>query len=97
MRLTIVTNNKPRTMLYGYELPKSVRNDFDYLDDDEYVFHDFVEYKGRYYDFDESIVVIDPVMKAAGWHSYIADSYFSGACFKLVGTKTVIVGHYSRA
>lgn len=94
MVMTIVTNNKPRAMLYGHELPESVRACFDYLDNDEYAFHDFVEYKGRYYDFDESIVVSDPVMKAAGWHSYISDSYFSGVCFKLVDTDTVVVGRY---
>ena len=94
MSLTIVTNNKPRAMLYGYELPKSVRADFYYLDDDEYEFHDFIVYKDRYYDFDESVVVSDPVMVAAGWHSYIPDSYFSGVCFKLVDTETVIVGRY---
>ncbi len=94
MSVTIVTNNKPRPMLYGYELPKSVGKDFDYIDDDEYAFHDFVEYKGRYYDFAESIVVSDPVMEAAGWHSYVADSYFSGVCFRLVDTETVVVGRY---
>ncbi len=94
MSVTIVTNNKPRHMLYGYDLPKSVRKDFDYIDDDEYASHDFVEYKGRYYDLAESIAVTDPVMEAAGWHSYEAGSYFSGVCFKLVDTDTVVVGRY---
>jgi len=91
--MKIITNNVPRKLVYGYELPKHVRDDFDYLSDDDFEFRDFVKYKNQYFDLCETMVTPkDSPLEQ--WHSYTSDSYFSGHVFKIVDQDTVIVGHY---
>ena len=83
MSLTIITNHHERDFIYGYELPESVRADFDYLDADEIDFHDFIKYRGVYYDPGEFMRcngVIDPDF--TGWHGYAPDSFFSGVLIR---------------
>ena len=92
--LTIKTNNVPRKLRYGYEMPAKFRADFDYIAPEDFEFHDFVEYKGQWYDFAESLAVPANTEEFKGWHSYMPDSFFSGLIFKLVDTETVIVGQY---
>ena len=70
--MNITTNHHWRNFLYGYELPESVRADFDYLDDDEFATHEFIKYQGVYYDDSE---FMDCALEY--WHAYHADTYFS--------------------
>ena len=46
-----MTNNKPRQLIYGYELTDKQKQDFDYIDDIDS--HDFVKYKNNIYDLSE--------------------------------------------
>lgn len=91
--MKIITNNKPRQMVYGYELPDSAKSDFDYLDPSEFEMHDFAKYKGNYYDVSEFMRVPD-ASAFAGWDGYSNDSYFSGVLIKMVDSETVILGRY---
>ena len=49
--INIITNNKPRQLIYGYELTDKQKQDFDYIDDIDS--HDFVKYKNNIYDLSE--------------------------------------------
>ena len=85
--MKIITNNHWNNLLYGYDLPKSVLSDFDYLDDIDS--SSFFKYKGHYYDIGEFIKIsatIAPHPQRPGWenwHGYSSDSYFSGVLLKL--------------
>lgn len=91
--MKIITNNKPRHLKCGFELPEKVRADFDYLSDEDYASNDFVFYKGDYYDLNEFMLVKNnPKLK--GWHGYRSDSFFSGILVKIIDSDTVILGQY---
>ena len=98
-KLTIVTNNAPRNIIYGYELPESARIDFDYIDADEFHYHNFVLYKGNYYDLSD-FMRIEPhnsfncITEFQNWSGYHGESYFSGVLIKLVDDERVIMGRY---
>lgn len=78
----IKTDWKWRNLLYGYELPKKQRKNFDYLNDEEFDTHSFAKYRGQYYDVGEFMVV--PKSSGLGaWDGYHGDSYFSGIVIKL--------------
>jgi hypothetical protein len=82
MALTIKTDNKWRNLLYGYELPKKQRKEFDYLTDEEFETRNFVKYRGNYYDMDT--FMLTPKWSAlAEWDGYASDSYFSGVVIKI--------------
>ena len=91
-KLTIITNNVPRNIIYGYELPESVRPDFDYIDAEAVGGHSFVQYKGCYYDLNEFMRAEDEELNA--WHGVTGQSYFSGVLIKLVNDEQVIMGRY---
>lgn len=86
--MKIITNNIPRNLKYGYEMPEKLRSDFDYLDD--LVSHEFFVYRGQWYDICEFMRVSEELKP---WHGYAADSYFSGTLIKLVDDQ-IIVGRY---
>ena len=98
-KLTIITNNIPRNIIYGYELPESIRADFDYIDADEFHYHNFVLYKGNYYDLSD-FMRIEPhnsfncITEFQNWSGYHGESYFSGVLIKWVDDERVIVGRY---
>ena len=98
-KLTIVTNNVPRNIIYGYELPESARTDFDYIDAEDFGGHAFVQYKGNYYDLSD-FMRIEPhnsfncIREFHNWSGYHGDSYFSGVLIKRVDDERVIVGRY---
>ena len=98
-KITIITNNIPRNIIYGYELPESIRADFDYIDADEFHYHNFVLYKGNYYDLSD-FMRIEPhnsfncISEFHNWSGYHGDSYFSGVLIKLVNDEQVIMGRY---
>ena len=93
MAITIITDNKPRYMIYGCELPEKVRSDYDYIDKEEFDYHEFVKYKGNYYDVgDFERAGMMPEFK--GWAGYSGDSFFSGVLLKIVDRESVVMGRY---
>lgn len=95
MSVTIRTNNKPRSIIYGYELTTKEKQDFDYLDDIE--LSSFVRYKGQVYNLGEFLIITKNMpFYDKGWQGYSSDSFFSGLVIKYCPTdsEAVIVGRY---
>ena len=95
MSVTIKTNNKPRSIIYGYELTTKEKQEFDYLDDIESA--SFVRYKGQVYNLGEFLIITKNMpFYGSGWMGYLSDSFFSGLVIKYSPTdnETVIVGQY---
>lgn len=89
--VTIITNNQPRGILYGFQLPKKYRKEFDYLTDEEYGDQAFFIYKNQAYDLCEFI----RSENFKKWDGYSSDSFFSGVLIKIVDEgESVIVGWY---
>lgn len=91
--MKIITNNVPRLMKYGYEMPENLRADFEYIDTDEFNLHDFVVYKGQWYDLSE-LIRLENIAEFEGWHGCSSDNYFSGILIKIVDNDRVIIGQY---
>lgn len=85
--IKIMTNNKPRQLIYGYELSDKQKQDFDYIEDIDS--HDFVKYKGRVFDVGEFMIT-----ELEGWDGVSGQSYFNGYLIKIVDSDTVIMGRY---
>ncbi len=94
-KLNIVTNNVPREIIYGFELPASKRKDFDYIESDEdFNNNQFVKYLGHYYDVGE-FMRIEKNSDLKDWDGYSSDSYFSGTLIKFCEDNDyVIMGRY---
>ena len=99
--MNIITNNRPRPMVCLADLPAKVQKDFDYITgayDGKFDLR-FVQYKGEWYDVDDSQAVRysrggSAMTEFDGWDSFVSDSFFSGVLFKLCDDDTVIVGRY---
>jgi ribosomal protein L30E len=90
--MKIRTNNKPRHVIYGFELSNKERQEFDYYTGEELDNATFFRYKGNIYDVGEFMRCPDSL---APWHGYSSDSYFSGVVVKIVDNgESVIVGQY---
>ena len=89
--IKIITNNKPRQLIYGYELTDKQKQDFDYIED--FDSHDFVKYKNNIYDLSE-FMRIETIDSLKDWHGYNSDSSFSGTLVKYIDSDTVIMGWY---
>ena len=90
--MKIITNNKPRQLICGYQLSDKQKQDFDYIEDIDS--HDFVKYKNNIYDLSE-FLRIENNDKLNGWHGYSSDSYFSGTLVKYADDmESVIMGWY---
>jgi hypothetical protein len=87
--VTIKTNNIPRQLKYGYDMPEKYKADFDYIDAEEFDSHNFVEYKGVWYDLGEFTRIsheywgVSGIEKIKEWHGISYDSAFSGVLIKL--------------
>ena len=104
--MKIKTNNVPRHILYGYELPANQRKEFDWLSDEEFNEAKFVKYKGNYYALSKFmwcdnaaypffIIRCDnAACHLFDWHGYYSDSAFSGILIKYKDSESVIVGQY---
>lgn len=97
--MEIITNNKPRHIIYGFELSNKEKEQFDYLDDVDQC--SFFRYKGDIYDLGEFMridKVISPHPQRPGWEEwdgYSSDSYFSGTLVRYASDyESVIVGRY---
>ncbi len=82
--MKIITDHKWKNFLFGYELPATVKTDFDYIDADEIESHDFIKYRGVFYD-PSDIMRIEETSPLAlfGYHGCHGDSYFSGILIKI--------------
>jgi hypothetical protein len=79
--LTIKTNNRPRALVFGYELSPKERAEFDYIKPDDLDCHEFVRYRGWTYDTAE-FMRVPSVPEFSRWHGYISDSAFSGVLIR---------------
>lgn len=90
--MEIITNNIPRKLIYGCELPEKYRKEFDYLSDEDYETNNFVVYRGVVYDLSEFMNCHSMFNKQ--WHGYSSDTYFSGVLVRIVDDESVIIGRY---
>jgi hypothetical protein len=89
---TVITNNVPRDVLFGYDLTDRERAEFDYIDADEIGTHEFFRYLGEVYDLGE-FTVAPSQSPISDWDGYLGDSFFSGVVVKYVeDCERVIVG-----
>ena len=79
--MEIITNNRPRNLIYGCELTAKERADFDYISAEEFDSHAFLRYCGRVYDFSE---FVRAPASFAPWDGWTNDTYFSGVLIKEV-------------
>ena len=105
MSLTIKTNNVPREtfsgmladMYVGEAKAKKLREQFDYLTDEEFEVTDFIQYRGYFYSLGDFMRASDDATgDLSGWDGYASDSFFSGVCIKFHDSPygEVIVGRY---
>ena len=106
MTLTVKTNYVPRECTMGQwldgfgglrpgSLYSKLREQFDYLTEDEFDSTEFFQYRGVWYCVGEFIrVVAAPHEHLYGWDGYSSDSYFSGVVMKYNYDGTVVVGRY---
>ena len=94
--LTVKTNNQPRDIVYGYELPADVLSDFDYLEGDALPDAEFVKYKGQWYHLGdvESPHGLPEDSPLRRWDCFVGESFFSAVVFKFTDNfERVICGH----
>jgi hypothetical protein len=77
-----VTNDHERELRSWRGLPESVRSDFDYIKPDEGDDWRFVEYRGSWYDVNDTEGLAPDSLKAQGWDVYASDSFSSGVVFR---------------
>jgi len=82
MALKIITDHKWKNFIYGCDLPKSKRKDFDWIDDEDFPTHSFMKYRKRYYSSEE-FMRIEYNVDLKGWDGYHSDSFFSEVVIKL--------------
>jgi hypothetical protein len=92
--MNIRTNNKPRHLIYGYELTEQERKDFDYLESEELDTSTFFRYKGQIYSLGDFMRCESDELK--NWHGYLSDSFFSGVLVRLsdCGESLVVATYY---
>lgn len=96
--IEVITDNKPRLIIDGYQLSESERKDFDYIPDEDFPFAYFARYKGQLYDIGEFLRCdLEPGnLGSIGWQGYASDSYFSGIVVRYAegDNDRVIMGRY---
>lgn len=93
-KLEIFTNNQPRDIICGFQMPKGQRKNFDYLNNEDYMNNQFVQYRGYYYDMNE-FMSVNNNSDFKGWDGYSSDTYFSGVLIKICDDgDSVIMGRY---
>ena len=106
MSLTITTNNVPRECILGMWLEgfasknpgtlySKLREQFDYLTEDEFDSTEFFKYKGQWYSVGDFLRIdSNSPFDTNRWCGYSSDTYFSGVLMKYCYDGTVIVGQY---
>ena len=88
-----ISNNKPRPIIYGFELTDKQKIDFDYLGENINE-NRFFKYKGHIYDISQFMRTPDN-LKLLSFDGYMSDSYFSGILIKLCeDSDYIIVARY---
>ena len=101
--ITVKTNNVPRELIMGQYLdgfgslrPDSLyhqlRNEFDYLSEEEFDNTEFFKFKGQWYSLDQ-FLRISQNTNFKGWDGIHSDSFFSGVVIKL-NYPEVVVGTF---
>lgn len=96
MTLEIITNNRPRDIIDGWELSDSELEKFDYLENPRD--NSFFRYRGQLHDIGEFMrVPKDSPLATAGFNGYSCDTYFSGIAIKLSpdGESVTVARFYS--
>ena len=75
-------------------LYSKLREQFDYLTEDQFDSNEFFKYKGNWYDVAEFMRVDNNSPFHKQWDGYSSDTYFSGIVLKYCYDGTVIVGTY---
>jgi hypothetical protein len=104
--LTVKTNNVPRECIMGQWLDgfftknpgtlySKLREQFDYLTEDEFDETEFFQYKGYWYSIGDFMRLdANSPLSNKKWDGYSSDSYFSGVVIKYNYDGTVTVGRY---
>lgn len=96
--MEIITNNVPRVLVAFADLPIKAQADFDYVEELAWFDPRFVQYKGCWYDVDDTQAVRTgrgtPVLGMKDWDLFVSETFFSGVLFRLVDDDQVIVGRY---
>jgi hypothetical protein len=92
--MKIKTNNVPREIVHGFDLPEDARGEFDYYSETELLDASFFKYRGDYYDLGEFLVWDNPASPTReNWDGFRSDSFFSGVCVRYVNDyEEVVVG-----
>lgn len=77
----ITSNYHVREAISGSVLPETIRKQFDYISDEEWEWHDFVKYRGEWYDLNDVERAPDN-LRAMGWDDFVSDSFWSGIAFR---------------
>jgi hypothetical protein len=98
MSLTIKTNNVARDLISAFELDSNqyskLRQEFDYMEQDEFDSAMFFQYRGQIYALADFIRTEGDLL-AQGWQGILNESYFSGLVVKIVEScQSVVVGRY---
>jgi len=91
MTVKIKTDGKERELICYEELPENVKQEFDYLDDEDKVSPRFVRYKDVYYDVIDTMMAPNWALKQ-GWHARI-DLTFSSLYLVHFTGESVIMGY----
>lgn len=75
-------------------LYSKLREQFDYLNEEQFDNNEFFQYKGHWYDVAEFMRIENNSAFGKQWDGYSSDSYFSGIVLKYCYDGTVIVGTY---
>ncbi len=96
MTLTIKTNNVPRDLLSAFEFDTAqyskLREQFDWMDLDEFDSAMFFEYRGQVFALSEFMRTEGDLL-AQGWQGILTDTFFSGIVVKIVEScERIVVG-----
>ena len=94
--MEIKTDNKPRPIVFGFELSENILSEFDYMEGEELDNAEFVKYKGNYYHLGdiEAITNLPDDSPLNGWHGMVSETFFSAVLFKFTDDfEHVICGH----
>ena len=101
---TITTNGIPRAIVYGFELSKKEKKEFDWMKDEELEGACFFRYRRQCYALNEFVRIVpqgkegypfchhDHCGTLKGWDGILTDSFFSAIVVKYADDERVIVG-----
>lgn len=92
--LNIITNNIPRDIIYGYQLPKKFRKEYDFMDEEEIDNSPFFKYRDWYFYIGDFMRISNDT-DLKGWDGYMSETFFSGIVVKYTEDfDQIIVGTY---